>query len=412
MNGTRNGIVNTFIILLAIAPAFALSKGNMNMLLVSAMCLSPYFMFRYPIVVGKIDFPLVILGLIMITFPMLLHPETLRWSTILYSCLFFIYFMSYVRVLYNSDYKIEAFNKILKLLICAYCIVLMIQQFCVLTGLPIFNVSNYSSLTPWKLNSLTSEPSHSGRIVPILMYFYILSQEVCLKGKYILKERYKEDKWVWMAFLWTVLTMGSATAFIFLLIILLKLYHSVNKISLAILVLPFVAAVTFLFFPMKGDEKKGNINRAIDFITAVMTLDETKIIKADGSGAHRVVQSLRGAKFVGLTTIDDWMGHGVDADARLIPNWQSSYLSGGAGAFYLWVNFGFLVIALWWVFSLSMCFIKSDPWVSTFIWFIAVFILGGLNNQILWLVIVLSHTYKFLINKEILRDNMLACPHR
>lgn len=404
MNGTRNGIVNTFIMLLAIAPAFALSKGNMNMLLVGAMCLSPSFLLRYPIVVGKIDFPLVILGLMMIAFPLLLHPETLRWSTILYSCLFFIYFMSYSRVLYNSCYKIEDFNKILKLLIYAYCIVLMIQQFCVLAGLPIFNVSNYSPLTPWKLNSLTSEPSHSGRIVPILMYFYILSKETCIRGKYMLKERYKEDKWVWMAFLWTVLTMGSATAFIFLLIILLKLYHSINKINLAIVILPCVAAAIFIFLSIKGDEKKGNINRAFNFITAVVTLDETKIIKADGSGAHRIVQSLRGAKFVGLTNIDDWMGHGVDADARLIPNWQSSYLSGGAGAFYLWVNFGFLVIALWWVFTFSMCFIKSDPWVSTFIWFIAVFIVGGPNNQILWLVLALVYTYKFLRSKKLLLE--------
>lgn len=408
MIGAHNKIVNAFILFLAIAPAFALGTGNMNMLLIGAMCLSPCYILRYPIIIGKIDFPLMILGLMMMIFPILLHPETLRWSTILYSCLFFIYFMSYVRVLYNSNYRIENFTQILKLLIYAYCIVLMIQQFCVLTGLPIFNVSNYSPLTPWKLNSLTSEPSHSGRIVPILMYFYILGKEACLRKKYVLMERYQEDKLVWIAFLWTVLTMGSATAFIFLLIILLKLYHSINKKKLAMVILPCMMIALFLFFQVKGGEKKSNINRALDFITACVTLDETKIIRADGSGAHRVVQSLRGAKFVGLTDIDDWMGHGVDADVQLIPNWQSSYLSGGAGAFYLWVNFGFIVIALWWIFSFSTCFIKSDPWVSTFVWFIAVFIVGGINNQILWLTIFLAYTYKSLCNKELHGSNMIA----
>ena len=112
MLGKNNWIVNLFIILLAVAPAFALGNGNMNMLLVSAMCLSPYFIFRFPIIIGKIDFPLLALGIMMIAFPMLLHPETMRWSTVLYSCLFFTYFISYTRVLYNSNYGIENFCKI------------------------------------------------------------------------------------------------------------------------------------------------------------------------------------------------------------------------------------------------------------------------------------------------------------
>ena len=397
MLGKNNWIVNLFIILLAVAPAFALGNGNMNMLLVSAMCLSPYFIFRFPIIIGKIDFPLLALGIMMIAFPILLHPETMRWSTVLYSCLFFTYFISYTRVLYNSNYGIENFCKILKLLIYAYCIVLVVQQFCVLTGLPIFNVSNYSPLSPWKLNSLTSEPSHSGRIVPIIMYFYILGREADLGRKYILKEQYHEDKWLWIAFLWTVLTMGSATAFIFLLIIMLKLWRSISEKSIIIIIMSCVVAALLLL--QVGGVGNNNITRAFDFITAVMTLDEAKIIDADGSGAHRVVQSLRGAKFVGLSNVNDWMGYGVDADVRLIPNWQSSYLSGGAGAFYLWVNFGFLVALIWWAFSFFMVFIKSESLISIFVWFIAVFIVGGPNNQVLWLTIFLSYTYKFLNNK-------------
>lgn len=157
--------------------------------------------------------------------------------------------------------------------------------------------------------------------------------------------------------------------------------------------------VAALLLLQVGGVGNNNMTRAFDFITAVMTLDEAKIIDADGSGAHRVVQSLRGAKFVGLSNVNDWMGYGVDADVRLIPNWQSSYLSGGAGAFYLWVNFGFLVALIWWAFSFFMVFIKSESLISIFVWFIAVFIVGGPNNQVLWLTIFLSYTYKFLNNK-------------
>lgn len=399
LNSKRNSrVVNIFIILLAVVPAFALGDGNKNMLLVAAMCLSPYFLFRYPVIIGKIDIPLMLMGILMIFFPLLRHPDTVRWSTVLYSWLFLLYFMAYVRTLSASGYGMDNFSVVLKGLIYAYCIVLVIQQFCVLTGLPIFNESAYYTLAPWKLNSLTSEPSHSGRIIPILMYFYIMSRETSLGCKYVLKQRGREDRWVWIAFLWTVLTMGSATAFIFLLIIAFKLFPSLNWNSKVFAVIASVAVMAFLLNRASDNEHgiSGQVDRAFSFVTTAITLDETKIIDADGSGAHRVVQSLRGAKFVGLKDADDWMGHGIDADTRLIPNWQSSELSGGAGLFQLWVNYGFIVSMMWWVFSFSIVFIKSNPWVSSFIWFISVFILGGLNNQILWLVLVLAYTYKTL----------------
>lgn len=166
-------VVALFIIFLSISPAFALGEGNRNLLLISVMCISPIFLLKYPIIIPQVDAPLIGLCTMMIFFPLVLHPETMRWSTVLYSCMFCLYFMSFVRVLYHSPFTGEDFLKVLRGLLFAYCIVLIIQQFCVLTGLPIFNVSNYTPLDPWKLNSLMSEPSHSARIIPIMMYMYL-----------------------------------------------------------------------------------------------------------------------------------------------------------------------------------------------------------------------------------------------
>ena len=81
-------IINIMIILVAVSPAFALGEGNRNMLLIGAMCLSPYFFIRFPIIIPKVDIPLTILCLMMTAFPLIFHPETMRWSTVLYSCLF------------------------------------------------------------------------------------------------------------------------------------------------------------------------------------------------------------------------------------------------------------------------------------------------------------------------------------
>lgn len=171
---------------MAIAPAFALGDDNRNLLLIGAMGVSPYFFFRYPIIIPKVDFYLGSICLFMVIFPLLFHPETMRWSTVLYSCMFCVYFMAFARVLYSNGYDFSDFSKLLKGLIYAYCIVLIIQQFCVLTNLPIFNLSNYDIREPWKLNSLMSEPSHSARIIPVLMYLYVTVQ-FNLKNNYSLK---------------------------------------------------------------------------------------------------------------------------------------------------------------------------------------------------------------------------------
>ena len=383
-------VINLMITILSVSPAFALGEGNRNLFLIGAMSLSPFFFIRYPVIIPHIDIPLTLLGTMMIGFPFALHADTLRWSTVLYSCMFFMYFMAFARVISLNKYSICDFVKLVKGLIYAYCIVLIIQQFCVLFGLPIFNVSNYTPMDPWKLNSLMSEPSHSARIIPILMFFFILLREKEIGAKYLFKERFQEDRLVWISFLWATLTMGSATAYIFSLIIVLFIFPSLKQAKTIIVML--VGAIAVIV--MAG--KSQNFVRAYKFGMAVLTLDEHKVIKADGSGAHRIVQSFRGAKAVGLHEVDDWFGHGVDADGLLIPNWQSRDLSGGAGLFCLWVNHVFLVCALWWCFSFWIVFLKETPFISIYIWILSVFIMGGLNNQIIWMVLALSFCYKLL----------------
>lgn len=64
-------IINIMIILVAVSPAFALGDGNKNMLLIGAMCLSPYYFFHYPVIIPKVDIPLTILCSMMIAFPLI-----------------------------------------------------------------------------------------------------------------------------------------------------------------------------------------------------------------------------------------------------------------------------------------------------------------------------------------------------
>lgn len=123
----------------------------------------------------------------------------MRWSTVLYSCMFCLYFISLSHLFSFSNISQSGILKLLKYILIAYAIVLFIQQICVLLGIPIINLSNYDIRQPWKLNSLMSEPEHSGRMVALLMYSY-LSIKSANNGKENFIESWKNDKLLWMAF--------------------------------------------------------------------------------------------------------------------------------------------------------------------------------------------------------------------
>lgn len=307
----HNTLVDFIIITLSVSPAFALADDNKNLLLILAMAiLIPFIFINNPTRISKIDFTLISLCLCMIIFPLLGHPETMRWSTVLYSCIFCLYFMAFTRVLSDSTYSNNDLLRILKLLIYAYCMVLIIQQFCVLTGLPIFNLSNYSIKEPWKLNSLMSEPSHSARIIPVLMYLFVCCEEKQNKGdKLSLKKSFKNSKYVWLSFLWCVCTMGSATAFIFMWVVFAK-FINLKKI------LPTIAVCLTVFTAVFFVSENKSVLRAKKIIAATLTLDEEKIMRADGSGGSRIVPTIQAAKVLGITSKSDWFGYGIDADQK------------------------------------------------------------------------------------------------
>ena len=166
----------------------------------------------------------------------------------------------------------------------------------------------------------------------------------------------------------------------------------------------FVVIAGLLIISIAASENH-NFDRAFRFSKAVLTLDEKQIIKADGSGAHRIVQSFRGARFVGLNDKDDWVGHGVDADQKLIPNWQSSYLTGNGGMFSMWINYGFLPFAIWCFFTFKVIFQKNNQLISFLIWLLIPAIGGGCNGQIIWLILSLSLLYKILNNGSVFNNN-------
>lgn len=383
------------IVSMSISPAFAIGSGGRNLLLIGLMGLSPLLIFFS---VKKFYFKdswLLLFMASLILCPLLFNPESMRWSTVMYAFMFCLTFIAYKQLLYENIFSIRHYNKLLMYLIYAYCLVLVIQQFSVLTGLPIFNLGNYDIDEPWKLNSLAAEPSHSARIVALLMYSYLTSKELVIKHKYKFKNNLKEDKWIWVAFFWVMVTMGSGTAFFFILIVLLKFISFRNLLPLIIII-----CIIILLASIIGDS---SFDRTYKFFIATLTLNEEVIIEADHSASFRIVPVIVLAKMINITTIEGWFGAGVDN----VSTFLYKYMPGGGdnitggGLFAMAKEYGFVSFLFFISFSIIHSCSQKDH-LSLIFWFMLV-LLYGVNNQILWVCIILLFTNKYFYNIETIK---------
>jgi hypothetical protein len=387
---TKPYLIILILIALAVNPAFATGEGNRNLILIGVMGLSPIIILSFPRF-DRINPWLVAFMLSIIIIPLMNQPQSMRWSTVLYSIMFCLTFIVYQELLHLSYFTPKRYLKVLKYLILAYFVVLVIQQLCVLTGLPVFNLSNYNPTEPWKLNSLAAEPSHSARIVGILMYCYITTKELVIRRKYNLKIDINKDKWVWFAFIWTMVTMGSSLAFLFLTIILLKFIRFRNLFPIFVLV-----GFIFLLVNFFGITA---IDRTYQTAMATLTLDTSFIIEADHSASIRIVPFIILAKMASLNSWDGWFGHGVDYVSTFLSDVVPGVPEGfsGGGVLSIWIEYGFISFALFVVFSLSNCYGKRN-YLSIIFWFLLVG-LSSLNNSMMWLTLVLFLTKSFFENK-------------
>lgn len=371
---------------LLVSPAFALGSGARNMLLIVAMAVSPIVLLLYPVFTKKVDIALLAFLLLTIAFPLLNHPLSMRWSTVLYTGMFGLYIMALYRLYLFSEITPSDFSKFLKVLIYAYFVVLLIQQFCVLTGLPIFNVSNYNILEPWKLNSLMSEPEHSGRMIALLMYSYLTMQEIVANKSYTFEESLQKEKYIWIAFLYSMITMVSAGAYVFLLVVLSKYLSKRMLIYLVIIVCLMVTVVNSETFM-----------RAYKLAIATLTFDIHEIYRADQSGALRFVPAILCLQHIDIWTWDAWFGEGVDYVSTILsdnlPGVNKGYV--GGGLFQYAVDYGLIPFFIFTIFSFKACYDSKNKIASVAFWIFSI-LLCGINVQLLWSTLMI-----LMIDKEI-----------
>ena len=241
-----------------------------------------------------------------------MHPETLRWSTVVFLCTFLITYVTFYNlVVVENVFTFNYFLRLLKVLIVAYILTLIVQQFFIIIGVKTFSLINLSQSLNRGIgaNSLSYEPSSAARIMSILFLALIRMLEIQQGSHLTINQLYQKAKWPTIGFLWCMLTMGSGTAFIALGI--LSLYFI--KRQYILITIPFLYLI-YLIIPYIDNI---SLQRAYNMFNAVLTGSQDVVIATDVSAATRIAPLMNLFTKLDLTDINTWLGHGVDYTINL-----------------------------------------------------------------------------------------------
>lgn len=335
------------------------------------------------------------IGLIMLLVMFLCSKLTsMHWrsSTYFYTCLFVLNFLMFLRLRKTKVFTEENFLLVVKWLIYVYTGVIVLQQLCLLAGIEPWNYTLGEEGAylndEMRINGLSPEPSNISRYMMIFMMAYIGIYRH-INGKLQIKTFFKTNKRLFLCFLWSMLTIGSTTAVIFLPLVFAPFISKKN------LILIFVGGA--LLFSLLSFLNFGSFQRALNFIPAVLSLNIDKIFEADHSGAYRVINVINLFQHYDLFSLNGMFGYGHDYDVYLTDKYLSNYLvqgTGGGGIFVVMLNYGMIsfVILLILIWRTCYCSFNKLPfWVTFFI-----ISLQGINVQIFWCGLTFLASVKYL----------------
>jgi hypothetical protein len=276
-----------------------------------------------------------------------------RFSTLGFLGLYLCMYITFYALVQKGAFTFIVFKKLLRGLILAYGITIVLQQLCVLAGVRYFPLINlvgfYVAID--KLPVLTMEPSHSARILCVLALAYWRCQELTIGRKLTVTEIFHpEHRWVTVAFLWTMMMMGSGTAFVGLGI--LCLYFITRQTVF------YVIPLLFALFTIGNAMELKQMQRAMVVAEATTTGDINAVNQADGSAAVRVIPLINSFVKVDLTKEETWIGRKSMA-VRHVNNKTTLYEQYGLIVFIIGLFFAYscMIYRFFSIETLLYCFL-------------------------------------------------------
>lgn len=252
---------------------------------------------------------LAIIYFLTILFSATFHMETFRASTLLYLCSFLIIFITMYNLVYvKKVFTLDFFTIIIKRLIYTLATVLVIQQCFIIVGIRTFPLINLTEFLDRGIgaNSLTMEPSVFARMMGVLLYAYMECISFREGRKFRFRQLFEQEhKWVTIAFFWSMLTMGSGTAFIVLGVLSLYFINWRN----ALIIIPILTGLIYIGSSMGIKQ----FDRAYNTAQATLTMDKEQVANTDGSAYARIAPMINTIKNLDLTKKEHWFGYGIDA---------------------------------------------------------------------------------------------------
>lgn len=251
-----------------------------------------------------------ILGVVYLIFQFVImnfHPEGVTWNSYIFSALIVLTYVCFYNLLYiEKVFTIEHFIRICKWFMMLYFIVCIIQQVLTVAGIGYFPLFNMMKNLDRGLGcqSLSMEPSTFGRFMLVFYYAYVKCCEYKRdEGAFTLNELFSgEHKWITIRFLWMMLTMGSGTAFVCLILFALYFVRKDNWYY----IIP-ILIVCYILIQNSGIEA---LDRATNTIEATATLDKETIQETDGSASARIAPIINSLN-ADFNKKETWFGYGI-----------------------------------------------------------------------------------------------------
>ena len=236
------------------------------------------------------------------------HPESFRWSTYIYSILLVLTYVCFYNLVYiEKVFTIDHFIRICKWFMMLYFVWCIMQQVLTIAGIGYFPPLNMMKLLDRGIGcqSLSMEPSTFARFMLVFYYAYVKCCEYKRdEGPFTLSELFSgEHKWVTISFLWMMLTMGSGTAFVCLILFALYFVRKDNWYY----IIP-ILVVCYILLQNSGIEA---LDRATNTIEATATLDKETVQETDGSASARIAPVINSLN-ADFSKKETWLGYGID----------------------------------------------------------------------------------------------------
>lgn len=325
---------------------------------------------------------LAIIYFLTILFSATFHMGTFRASTLLYLCSFLITFITMYNLVYiKKVFTLYYFTIIIKKLIYTLAIVLVIQQCFIIAGIRTFPLINLTQFLDRGIgaNSLTMEPSVFARMMGVLLYAYMECISFREGRKFRFRQLFEQEhKWVTIAFFWSMLTMGSGTAFIVLGVLSLYFINWRN----ALIIVPILTGLVYIGSSMGIKQ----FDRAYNTTQATLTMNRQEIAETDGSAYARIAPMINTINSLDLTKKEHWFGYGIDTGNANQNERMIAEIT----------DYGFLayICGLVLVFSCSIRFLS----IPTIMYFIGI---GGgtANIAYLWGILIVFTCVRYFKNR-------------